>query len=581
MKLKIYGPVFLLLLALQACKPGAKVAAVKAPAKEEVSAASDEKTVNIQYNYYNAVKEKLLGNLDKASELFSQVLRLDPTNHAAMYELATIYNEKNRYNDALHFAKSAAELNPSNEWYELVLADIYTHTGHPDDALKVYEQLVNMHPDRIDFLFQYADALLYAGKLQEAAKVYDKLEQNIGVSRELTQQKQRIYLKLGKIDKAAEEIEKLISSNPQDADGYSMMIDLYLANDMFDKALSAIKRLEQVDPTNPRVALAMAEYYRSTGDKEKSFEELKKAFASPDLNSDIKLTILTSYLPLVQQNEEMLSQALELSKLLADNHPNEANAHSVYGDFLSVAKKYEESRVQYREGLAIDGKNLQAWTQLLITESQMRDFDAMEKESAQALELYPEQSVFYLFSGIALMQNKKLEEAAKVMLSGSKLVVDNDAQLLQFYSNLGDIYNRQKKYTDSDVYFDKALTVSPDDPTVLNNYAYYLSVRNERLDKADEMSKKSNDISPGQSNYEDTYAWILYKKADYEKARIWIEKALTSGGNSNGTILEHYGDILFRSGKTEEAIQNWQKAKDSGDYSELLLKKLADHKLYE
>jgi tetratricopeptide (TPR) repeat protein len=578
MRFRIY--LFILSAAfIFSCKTGSKVAAVK-PAGTTADV-NDEKKVNIQYNYYNAVKEKLLGNEDKATELFAEVLRNDPDNHAAMYELALIYIDKNKFNDALHFAKSAAALNPANEWYQQLLADIYTKTGHTEEALGVYEKLVNSSPERIDFLFQLGDAYIYAGKFQEAVKIYDRLEGEIGISRELTMQKQKIYLKLGKIDKAAEEIEKYIAKNPDDAEGYSMLIDLYLANNLFEKGLAAIKRFELADPSNPRVALSMAEYYRSTGNKEKSFEELKKAFASPALNSDVKLTILSSYLPLVQQTPEMLNQALELSKLLAENHPNEANAHAVYGDFLTIAKKYNDSRDQYRAALAIDGKNMQAWTQLLIVESELRDFKAMEEEGTKALEVYPDQSVFYLFDGIALIQNNKLDDAARVLLSGSKLVVDNDAQLLQFYSNLGDVYNKQKKYSDSDAYFEKALKVNDTDATVLNNYAYYLSVRNEQLEKADEMSKKSNDLSPDQSNYEDTYAWILYKKGEYEKARTWIEKALANGGNTNGTILEHYGDILYKLGDSAKAIENWQKAKDTGEYSELLLKKLSERKLYE
>lgn len=572
--------IFISLLLSQSCKTGSKVASTPVTKAAE-QAGLDEKQVNLQYNYYNAVKEKVLGNYDKAIELFSQVLRSDPNNHAAMYELAGIYIEKNKINDALHFSKNAVELNPDNEWYQLQLAEIYSKTNHTKEAVAIYEKLSKQHPERPDYLFQWAEALLYAGKPLEAIKVYDKLEETIGVSRELTVQKQRIYLRLGKTDLAAAEIEKLISQNPNDPDGYAMLIDLYLANNMNDKAMETIQRLTVVDPENPRIALSMAEYYRAKGDNDKSFIELKKAFTSPKLNSDIKLQILTSYLPLVQQHPEMLEQALELSKLMAENHPTESNAHAVYGDFLTLAKKNSEARDQYREALAIDGKNMQAWTQLLIIESELRDYNPMEKEADAALELYPEQSIFYLFSGIAKSQNNKLDDAVKVLLSGSKLVVDNDAQLLQFYSNLGDIYNKQKNYTTSDSYFDKALKLNPKDPTILNNYAYYLSVRNEQLDKADEMSKKSNELSPGQPSYEDTYAWILYKKGDYAEAKKWIEKALANGAESNGTILEHYGDIIYKMGQTDEAVKQWQKAKATGDYSEFLDRKLTDRKLYE
>ena len=575
-----YLAIISLLLFTQACKTGSKVATTsgsKGMDKKPV----DEKQVNIQYNYYNAVKEKLLGNNDKAIELYSQVLRDDPGNHAAMYELASIYIEKNKVNDALHFSKSAAELNPENDWYQLQLAEIYGKTNQPKEAISIFEKLSKKHPERPDYLFQWADALLYAGKPMEAIKVYDKLENSIGKSKELTVQKERIYLRLGKIDLAAEEIEKYIKENPTDGDGYTLLIDMYLANNLGEKAMETIQRLKAVDPSNPRIALSMAEYYRSKGENEKSFDELKKAFASPQLNSDIMLQILTSYLPLVQDKPDMLNQALELCKIMSETHPGEASAHAVHGDFLSIAKKYTEARGEYREALALDGKNMPAWTQLLIIESELRDFVSMEKEADAALELYPDQSVFYLFSGIAKSQNNKPEAAIKVLVSGSKLVVDNDAQLVQFYSNLGDIYNKQKEYTSSDSYFEKALKINAIDATILNNYAYYLSVRNVQLEKAESMSKKSNELVPEQSSYEDTYAWILYKQGNYKDAKVWIDKAIASGAEGNGTILEHCGDIVYKLGQTEEAMKYWIKAKATGDHTELLDKKITDRKLYE
>ena len=575
-----YLAIISLLLLTQACKTGSRVASVPA-GKTADKKPMDDKQVSIQYNYYNAVKEKLLGNSDKAIVLFSQVLRDEPNNHAAMYELASIYIEKNKINDALHFSKSAAALNPENDWYLLQLAEIYSKTNQTKEAVDIYEKLSKRHPERPDYLFQWADALLYSGKPMEAIKVYDKLENSIGKSKELTVQKERIYLRLGKTDLAAAEIEKYIKENPTDEDGYTLLIDMYLANNMGEKALEVVERLKAFDPKNPRISLSMAEYYRLKGEKEKSFNELKKAFASPQLNSDIMLQILTSYLPLVKDNPEMLTQALELCKLMSEAHPGEASAHAVHGDFLTFAKDYNEARSEYREALAIDGRNMPAWIQLMSIEAELRDYVSMEKEADAALELYPDQSVFYLFSGVAKSQNNKPEAAIKVLMSGSKLVVDNDVQLIQFYSNLGDIYNKQKEYTSSDNYFDKALKINANDVTILNNYAYYLSVRNAQLEKAEVMSKKSNELSPNQPSYEDTYAWILYKQGNYQSAKVWIEKAIANGAEGNGTILEHCGDIIYKLGQTEEALKYWQKAKSTGDYSELLDKKIADRKLYE
>ena len=571
-------------IAFGGCKSTGEVSKTPTPEKKHASGKkelSDEEKTNLTYLFYNANKEKITGNIDRAEELFAQCIRIDGRNDASMYEIAQIYNNKKKFNDALFFARSAAEINPKNNWYQMLLAEILQQTGKYNEAVTVYEKLVKENPDRMDFYFSLANAYLFAGKAEEAIKVYDKLEEQSGIDKEIVLQKERLYLKLNKTDKAAAELEKLIANDAKDIEAYSLLVELYQVNNMKDKAFETIKRMQQISPDNPRVYLALAEYYRSNKEKEKSYEQIKKAFASPQLDSEIKLKILGSYGPLVETDSNMLSQSLELSKILVETHPNEALPHAIHGDYLRMAKKLDDARKEYRAAVAIDNKNELVWQQLNFTESELQDFDAMLKESEEAISIFPNSSIFYLLNGIAQQQKKNYAEAVKMLLSGSKLVVDNDLQLAQFYSSLGDCYHELKNDTESDKYYEKALSVNPKNATVLNNYSYYLSLRNDKLDKAEAMSKLSNELSPNQASYQDTYAWILYKESKYHDAKEWLEKALASGGEKNGTILEHYGDVLFKLGQTDKAIEYWYKAKSAGEASDMLDKKIAEKKLYE
>jgi tetratricopeptide (TPR) repeat protein len=569
-------------LLLSACGTAKKNSTTStASSSKNKSELTEQQRINLTYTFFDAQKEKASGNIQAAADLFAQCLRLDPKNHAAMFELAAIYNQKGKINDALFFIKTAADLSPNNEWYAMLLADTYEKAGKFNEAIAIYQKLHRTYPERIEFLFNESDALLIQGKLLEAIKIYDKIEEKLGVSRDMSIQKQRMYLKLGKVNEAANELEKLISSEPDNLDNYSLLVELWQVNNQPEKAKETIQRMQKIDPDNPGIALALAEQFRSEGKKLESFEELKKAFSSPQLSSEVKIRILTSYLPLVETSPEMMDQALELSKRLSQTHPGEANAQSVYGDFLSVNKQYNEARDQYRISLNLDKKNLQAWQQLLILESELRDYAAMEEEAEEALGLFPDQSLLYLFNGLAKIQNKKHEDAAKTLLSGSKLVVDNDQQQMEFYSNLGDVYDKLKKYEESDKYYQKALNIDESNIYVLNNWAYYLSLRNEKLEKAAEMSKRSNEISPNNSNFLDTYGWILFKQGKYSDALSWLEKAKQNSSEVSGTVLEHFGDTLYKLGRINEAIEYWNKAKKTGDHSELLDKKIGDKKLYD
>ena len=79
------------------------------------------------------------------------------------------------------------------------------------------------------------------------------------------------------------------------------------------------------------------------------------------------------------------------------------------------------------------------------------------------------------------------------------------------------------------------------------------------------MSKLSNELSPDNASFEDTYGWILYEQKKYTEALEWLHKAEAHGGENNGTILEHIGDAYFRSGNVDKAMEYWKKAKESGN----------------
>jgi Tfp pilus assembly protein PilF len=125
------------------------------------------------------------------------------------------------------------------------------------------------------------------------------------------------------------------------------------------------------------------------------------------------------------------------------------------------------------------------------------------------------------------MQLKKQQEAIKVFKKGVVMCGDNDQLQAQFYSSLGDAYHQINRHGASDSSYERALLLKPNDTYVMNNYAYYLSLRQVNLSRAAELSKRSNELSPNNESFEDTYGWILFRLKNYEEAKSWIEKAIS------------------------------------------------------
>jgi tetratricopeptide (TPR) repeat protein len=573
--------VVLTLFLLSSCKTSQKGTNSEAKQGTKQTPLSDKERVDFEYIFFNGNKEKLLGNYDLAETLFSQALKLDPNSSATMYELANIYAFQNNKNQALFYSKKAALLDPKNVWYQLLYAECLKENKQPTEVAVVYEKLVKDYPDRIDFYYELANAYLYTNKLSDALKIYDKVETRFGVTEESSMQKMKIYKTTGNFDKSVAEAQKLIKAFPKEGKYYGMLGELYEDKGLSEKALQAYNDLLKVDPTNAYVHLSLADYYRNQKQNEKAFEEIKIAFKSNDLDIDTKVKILLSYYSITETYPELKSDADELCKIIVEVHPDEAKAFSIYGDFLYRDKKFEEARIQYRKAISLDKEKYALWNQLLDIDSYLKDFVSMQKESKEAMELFPNQVKPYYFNGISNTQLKNYKDAVEALSEGKEFVFNDKPLLAQFYSIIGDDQNQLKNNEASDSAYDKVLEIDPSNDNVLNNYAYYLSLRNKNLEKAETMSKKSNDLVPNNNSYEDTYGWILYQMKKYDDAKTWIGKALDSGGKNSGTILEHYGDVLFKLGDVENALKYWIDAKKAGGTTNLIDKKIADKKLYE
>ena len=571
------------------------VAIVSCKSKKALSHGTSEKTlttkelnkelneksrIEFEHLFFDGAREKLLGNYDMAESRFLQALRLNPTSAAVMYELGTIYTFQNNKNQALIYSKKAAAADPKNVWYQLLYAECLKENKQPSEVIGVYERLLQQYPDRLDFYYELANAFLFANKPNDALKTYTKIEERLGVTEDASMQKIKIYKNLNNTDKAIEEAKKLIVAFPKEGKYYGILGELYQEKGLNEKALQAYNDLLKIDPENAYVHLSLADYYRNQKQNEKAFEEIKIAFKSKELDIDTKIKILLSYYSITETYTELKADADELCKILVNVHPDEAKAFSMYGDFLYRDKKLEQARMEYRKAISLDKEKYALWNQLLIIESELSDYDAMEKESKEAIDLFPNQALPYFFNGAANVQLRNFQEAVVVLTEGKNFAFDK-LLLAQFYANIGDAQNQLKNFVASDSSYMKALEIDPDNVYVLNNYAYYLSLRNVDLEKAEKMSKKTNDLEPNNNSYQDTYGWILYQMKKYDDAKIWIGKAINNGGRNNGTLLEHYGDILYQLGDKEGALKHWQDAKKAGGASDLIDKKIAEKKLYE
>lgn len=529
--------------------------------------------------FFAGLKAKTLGNTEAALGHFSKCVQLNPAGDAAWYELAILHYSRGAEQEALKMINNAIAMNDRQPWYLGLKADLLQKEGKYEEIVKTFTRLIELQPANMDHYYNKANALLAISRTSEALEVYEQIEAAEGPGTGLTLARQRVYLKKGETEKAIEEINGLIRKYPGEAQYYLILGELYDAGDRPGKALDSYRKALRIEPENGYARLAIADHYRTNGKYKDSYEELKRAFRSPGLRIDAKIKILLDNYIKPGNSLARWDQGEELAGILMAVYPRDARAYAVAGDILLQQDKQAEARNAYQEAVKYEKNILLLWEQLLRLEIAQDNYQGIEKTSKEALEYFPEQADFYLFNGVASMQLGKYSEALASLNKGLALAGDS-ALKLQFYSNLGDAYHATGNHAASDRAFEAALQLDRSNSLIMNNYAYYLALREQHLEKAQRMSRQSISLEPGNVSYHDTYAWVLYKAGNYEEACKWIEKAI-EGFPHSPTFMEHYGDILFRLGEEEEAVNMWNKAKELGGKSGLLDKKIREKELYE
>jgi tetratricopeptide (TPR) repeat protein len=145
---------------------------------------------------------------------------------------------------------------------------------------------------------------------------------------------------------------------------------------------------------------------------------------------------------------------------------------------------------------------------------------------------------------------------------------------------LGAVFDKQKRFADAEAAFRQVLDREPDNAPALNYLGYMLADRGERLDESVAFLKKALEIDPDNGSYLDSLGWAYYKGNKLDLASDNLKRAAEQL-KTNSVIQDHYGELLFKMGRYDDAIAAWTRALagdgDSIDRAEIDKKIRAAH----
>lgn len=117
---------------------------------------SEQKELNFQKFFFEALQQKAIGNFDKAISALEGCQNIKEDDKAVNFELSKNYFELKKYIEAEAYIKKGLEVDPENLFMLVLLKDTYNRQSNFKDALEIQKKIIIQKPDsQLDLVILY------------------------------------------------------------------------------------------------------------------------------------------------------------------------------------------------------------------------------------------------------------------------------------------------------------------------------------------------------------------------------------------------------------------------------------------
>lgn len=535
---------------------------------------SPEDVAKADYLYLEALRARSQGQTDASFHLLSRAHELNPADleigqdYASLLLLISSDTDTASLAKAMNLYKAYWDANPADYWAGVRYGLLNDRMLNRDEALRVWRTLHLHHPTRSEITAHLADRLASEGSRAdklEALALYDTLTVTEGPGIPLVSKKLSIYLDDADTTAVFNEVDRLRLSSPSNVDYQVFSGEVYSSLGRTGEALAFFDNAISIDPSNGYARYAKAQYFKEQGDSAGYDREVMVALRQPGLDVDTKLLILTKFIGDVYDDSVQVPRVCSLFDTLIVIHPLEHDIHELYGRYLTSQALYPEAAEQVEQTLGLNPADPQGWEMLASLYLQTNDLPNAKNAIERSFRYYPDEPRQHLMLGSIYSQEKDFDMAIKQYETVVALTPEDDAETLsQTFGLLGDAYYSKQMPDTAFTFYNKSLLYNPDNYLALNNAAYFMACEGKDLDKALAMIERVIAAEPDRPTSMDTYAWVLFKRKEYDRAREVMDRVLelteAEGDELTSELLDHAGDIYFMGGEPREAVDFWRRA---------------------
>jgi len=519
---------------LQGCSSSASMT----DAARIAEARADEQ---VKSRFARALFLSAAGRYDEALALY-RALEADTPSFAALYfAMARLFIETGQLEPAIEAAEQAVGIDQQNVYYVRLLGSLYHDAGRYEDALDMFLRQKALTPDDPKALSMLADAYLSLQRPQDALHVFERLRVLDPFNEHTLAHILWIELKLNHYKEAIEVLQTMMEQGSGSDKLMLTLGELYLQTGEAERALAIFHDIVDDDPSFLPGWVALFEALIETGEAELLQQDLTAFFRHPATGLDAELDMVRLFMLRSDIDSAYLGPVRFMAVRMLAEHPDNRDVRFIRGLIYARDGEYRKAREFFDALLKSDPAYVKAWEESAssyIAEGQFHHALYTFRQARKALQ-HPSYRLLVL-EGYALYRSGLMAAAFDVLGEAHLKEGEHQPSWLRIQAAItralaGESIGRQEESLDA---YSKVLELDPHNTLALNNLAYMLAQRNERLSEALAYARKAVQLEPDSPVFLDTLGWVCFKLGNYKEALQFLEQALATGF-SDPEILEH------------------------------------------
>ena len=271
--------------------------------------------MDIEQKLQEAIVFHQSGQLQRAEQIYQQVLQISPRNADALNLLGFLAYQVGRCEVAANLIAKAIEVDSKQYIFFINLGLVRQEQGELDKSIEAYHKAIEINPDDSD--------------------VYNNLGNTL--------QEQ------GELDKSIEAYHKAIEINPNDSDVYNNLGNTLQGQGELDKSIEAYHKAIEINPNDARIYYNLGAAQKKQGKLDNAIQTYQQAIEINPDDAEIYNSLGTTL-----QKQEKLDQAIQVYHRALEINPNYSEAYNNLGNVLKEQGKLDDAVLAYRSALGIN-----------------------------------------------------------------------------------------------------------------------------------------------------------------------------------------------------------------------------------